>query len=106
MMHRATRRVILDAGAGLLASAFMRPAHSRARQATALTGQVIWPGAAEYEATRLDFNARFSRYPAAIVVCTKVRDVQNVVRYARQQALPIRARSGGHSYEAYSVVDG
>ena len=36
----------------------------------------------------------------------RVADVQNAVRWARQQGIPLRARSGGHSYEGWSVVDG
>jgi FAD/FMN-containing dehydrogenase len=34
-----------------------------------------------------------------------VEDVQNAVRWARQEGVPLRARSGGHSYEAYSTLD-
>jgi len=63
------------------------------------------PGDAAYDEARLDFNARFSRYPAAIVVCSSTEDVQNAIRWAGYHAIPLRARSGGHSYEAYSVVD-
>jgi FAD/FMN-containing dehydrogenase len=55
---------------------------------------------------RQSFNARFSRFPAVIVVCDNTSDVQNAVRWARQEGMPLRARSGGHSYEAFSVVDG
>ena len=71
-----------------------------------LTGRVIWPQDPDYDAARQSFNARFSRFPAAIVVCDNTDDVQNAVRWARQEGMPLRARSGGHSYEAFSVVDG
>ena len=71
-----------------------------------LTGRVIWPRDPDYEEARQSFNARFSRFPAAIVVCDNTDDVRNAVRWARQEGIPLRARSGGHSYEAFSVVDG
>jgi FAD/FMN-containing dehydrogenase len=70
-----------------------------------LSGHVIWPRDAEYETARWDFNTRLSRFPAVIAVCDTTEDVQNAVRWARQQGLPLRARSGGHSYEAFSLVD-
>ena len=41
-----------------------------------------------------------------IVICGSTPDVQNAVRWARYHDVPLRARSGGHSYEAFSVVDG
>jgi FAD/FMN-containing dehydrogenase len=74
-------------------------------QGEGLTGHVIWPEAPEYETARRGFNLRHSRFPAAIVVCSSVKDVRNAVRWARQRGMPIRARSGGHSYEGFSVVD-
>lgn len=80
-------------------------AQTSATPTSGLTGHVIWPQDAEYEEARLDFNARFSRHPAAIVECSEVADVQNAILWARQEGVPLRARSGGHSYEAYSVVD-
>ena len=80
-------------------------APSRA-QSVALTGRVIWPQDPAYEEARQSFNARFSQFPAAVVVCDNTNDVQNAVRWARQEGMPLRARSGGHSYEAFSVVDG
>ena len=79
---------------------------SSQRQAASLTGRVIWPEDPAYEAARQSFNARFSRFPEAIVVCDNTMDVQNAVRWARRQGMPLRARSGGHSYEAFSTVDG
>src|SRR5215218_3539203 len=70
-----------------------------------LSGRVIWPQDPDYEQARQSFNARFSRFPAAVVVCNNTSDMQNAVRWSRQEGLPLCARSGGHSYEAFSVVD-
>lgn len=72
-----------------------------------LTGRVVRPGDADYGRERLDYNLAIEdRYPRLIVGCDGVRDVQNAVRFAGRSGLPLRARSGRHSYEAYSVVDG
>jgi FAD/FMN-containing dehydrogenase len=111
LTHRTTRRAFA-AGSAILAGGIARQtplatllrAPSRA-QPVDLTGRVIWPQDPDYDEARQSFNARFSRFPAAIVVCDNARDVGNAVRWARQEGVPLRARSGGHSYEAFSVVD-
>jgi hypothetical protein len=111
-MKRTSRRRFVASGSAALGSALARPmgATSLARassqsQPGGLTGHVIWPQDPDYDAARQSFNARFSRFPAAIVVCDNTTDVQRSVRWARQQGMPLRARSGGHSYEAFSLVD-
>lgn len=67
---------------------------------------MIWPQDPAYEEARQSFNTRFSRFPAAIVVCDNTIVVGDAVRWARQEGMPLRARSGAHSYEAFSVADG
>ncbi|MDF3015575.1 MAG: hypothetical protein K0R44_800 [Thermomicrobiales bacterium] len=113
LMHRTTRRAIAALGSAVLAAGKARqtPAANVLRaplraQAVDLTGRVVWPRDPDYDVARQGFNARFSRFPAAIVVCNNTSDVQNAVLWARQEGMPLRARSGGHSYEAFSVVDG
>jgi FAD/FMN-containing dehydrogenase len=107
-----TRRTLLSLGGAALARSLASPIplggspHLQSRlQAAPLTGQVIWPGDPAYETARQPFNTRFTRFPAGIVVCSSVADVQNAVRWARQQGIPLCARSGGHSYEALSTRD-
>ena len=106
-----TRRTLVGAGGAALAWGVTPRGHRGAVGATPvagpveLTGRVIRPGDVAYEEARWDFNGRFSRFPAAIVVCERVEDVQNAVRWARQEGVPLCARSGGHSYEAYSTLD-
>jgi FAD/FMN-containing dehydrogenase len=108
---RTTRRTFVGLGSAALAAAAgcsvtAAPARSTARQAPPdLTGRVIRPGDPDYDAARLGFNARFSHFPVAIVVCNDTVDVQNAVRWARREGVPLRARSGGHSYEGYSTLD-
>jgi FAD/FMN-containing dehydrogenase len=112
LTHRTTRRIFAASGSAVLAcgiaprsplGTFLR-APSRAQLVT-LTGRVIWPQDSAYDEARQSFNARFSRFPTVVVVCHNTDDVQNAVGWARQEGMPLRARSGGHSYEAFSVVD-
>ena len=112
LTHRITRRTFAASASAAVAGAvtWSLPTSSSlgvpaSTRATSLTGRVIWPQDHAYEEARQSFNARFSRFPAAIVVCDNTIDVQNAVRWAHQEGMPLRARSGGHSYEAFSVVD-
>ncbi|GMX64695.1 FAD-binding oxidoreductase [Paenibacillus elgii] len=73
---------------------------------TTLTGHVVRPGDPGYEEARMNFNARFSKYPAAIVFCEHVEDVANAVRWARENGYPIRVRSGRHCYEDFTLAEG
>ena len=110
--RRTTRRRFVGYGSAVVAAAMAHhtrawPAFSASSASSSadLTGRVIWPQDPTYEEARQSFNARFSRFPAAIVVCDNTSDVRNAVRWAGQERIPLRARSGGHSYEAFSVVD-
>src|SRR5918994_7415906 len=113
LAHRTTRRVFAAGGSAVLAGGMARqtprvnvPGTPLRARSAALTGLIIWPQDPSYDEARQSFNARFSRFPAAIVVCDNTDDVWNSVRWARQEGIPLRARSGGHSYEGFSVVDG
>src|SRR5215217_9017849 len=110
--HSTTRRTFVASGSASLAWAMAQatPARSLLRAPSRspshqLSGRVIWPQDPAYEEARQSFNARFSRFPAVVVVCNNTSDMQNAVHWARQEGMPLRARSGGHSYEAFSVVD-
>lgn len=71
-----------------------------------LTGYVITQGSPGYDEARKNYNARFNKFPLAIVYCDVTRDVVNAIRWVRKHRLPFRIRGGGHSYEAFSLVDG
>jgi FAD/FMN-containing dehydrogenase len=74
-----------------------------------LTGRVLDPSSPGWDAARHDFRAAVDyskRVPKSVVFCQHPQDVQNAVRYAREKGLPLRARSGRHSYEAFSVAEG
>jgi FAD/FMN-containing dehydrogenase len=71
-----------------------------------LTGEVVRPGDAGYEAARIGFHRLHSRYPLAIVFCGETQDVLNAVEWARQEGIALRARSGRHGTEGWSSLDG
>lgn len=71
-----------------------------------LTGRVILQGSHGYDEARRNFNGRFNKFPKVIVYCEVTQDVVNAILWARKQQLPFRVRGGGHSYEAFSLVDG
>ncbi len=74
-----------------------------------LTGRVLDPSSPGWDAARHNFRLSVDYtklVPKNLVFCQHVSDVQNAVRFARANGLPIRARSGRHSYEAYSLVGG
>src|SRR3984885_11720012 len=71
-----------------------------------LTGEVVRPGDSGYEAARIGWNRLYSRYPEAIVFCNVAEDVVNAVEWARQKGIALRARSGRHSLNGWSSLDG
>lgn len=72
---------------------------------TDLTGEVVRQGDSAYDAARLGYNHLFRHRPEAIVYCAETRDVVNALTWARENNVPVRARSGGHSLEGWSCVD-
>src|SRR5581483_5605194 len=70
-----------------------------------LNGELIRPGDERYDATRALFDARFDRRPALIVRASGAADVIRAVDFAREQALPLAIRSGGHGLAGHGMVD-
>ena len=75
------------------------------RSTQGLTGHVILPGSPGYDKARQNYNGRFNKFPCIIVYCEVTEDVVNAIHWVRQNRFPFRVRSGGHSYEAYSLMD-
>ncbi|MES1041176.1 FAD-binding oxidoreductase [Peribacillus simplex] len=71
-----------------------------------LTGRVVTPNDAEYEHARINNNLSFSKFPKVIVFCQNSNDVLNSLKWARENHTPFRVRSGRHSYENFSLVNG
>jgi hypothetical protein len=59
-----------------------------------------------YDRARELFDPRFDRRPAGIAYCGRPDDAAACVSFASKFKLPIRARSGGHSYAGWSSVTG
>ena len=72
---------------------------------SSLTGKVVLSTDLNYNIDRIDYNTRYLYAPAALVFCREVVDVQNAVNCVRSQGIPFRVRSGGHSYEEFSLMD-
>ena len=70
-----------------------------------LKGDVITPGEANYVEASKDYNGRFNNHPQCIIYCENESDVVDAVKWARKQNLPVSLRSGGHSYEGFSIAD-
>ncbi|MDF3002122.1 MAG: FAD-binding protein [Bacillota bacterium] len=70
-----------------------------------LSGCIILPSSPCYDEARQDYNSRFNKYPKVIVYCNHTKDVVNAVLWARREQMPFRLRCGGHSYEAYSLIN-
>ncbi|MBC8048489.1 MAG: FAD-dependent oxidoreductase, partial [Fimbriimonadaceae bacterium] len=58
-----------------------------------------------YEMLRQRFNKNINKYPQVIVVCRNTEDVSAAVQYAVKNKLYISIKSGGHSFEGFSVND-
>jgi FAD/FMN-containing dehydrogenase len=105
-----SRRQALRRLAGLAATA--TPVAGRLGGAEArglgppLTGRVVTPSDPEYDTARFDDNKRFDVFPVAIAYCRGALDVSHAVLWARARKVPISVRSGGHSYEAFSIGPG
>src|SRR5437667_65356 len=63
----------------------------------AFKGEVVLPGSANYDASRLVWNGMIDRRPALIARCAGVDDVISTIRFARDQDLVTAVRCGGHS---------
>ena len=70
-----------------------------------LTGQVIEPGGAGYDAAREVQNAALDRRPAMIVRVANTEDVRRRIAFAREAGLRLTVRGGGHSPAGHAVAD-
>ena len=70
-----------------------------------LTGDLITPDSVNYDDARTTLYGR-TAFPLAVVRVRSAADVATTVTFAREQAIPLAVRSGGHSLAQHSVVDG
>ncbi len=71
-----------------------------------LSGRVLLPGEADYEAARQVWNASHDYRPALVVRPRSADDVRAAVRFAAGHGLPVCVRGGGHNHAGYAVADG
>jgi FAD/FMN-containing dehydrogenase len=72
----------------------------------ALSGRVIEPGDAEYDAARTVFHGGIDRRPALIAQVADTADVSKVISLARESGLELAVRGGGHSGAGHGVTEG
>ena len=68
-------------------------------------GTVLVPGIDSIK-DLANFNARIKVVPQVLVECKTPLAVSQTILWAKKFAIPIRGRSGGHSFEGFSLVDG
>src|SRR5512145_2459179 len=69
-------------------------------------GAVIAPGDAEYDRARTVFYGGVDRHPAVIIKPVDAEEVARIVSLARETAMELAVRSGGHSTAGHSVSEG
>lgn len=68
-------------------------------------GKLIAPGDDAYNEARAVHNGMIDRRPSAVLRAANVGDVMSAVRYARENALDLAIRGGGHSGPGFGTVD-
>jgi FAD/FMN-containing dehydrogenase len=71
-----------------------------------VSGPVLGPGDADYDAARALYNGLIDRRPAAIVRCRTTDDVVAALALARRAGLEVSVRGGGHNVAGRAVTDG
>ena len=67
--------------------------------------RLIGPDDPRYDEARALFNAMIDKRPALIAKCATADDVAAVIRFARDQGLPLAIRGGGHNGGGLGSVD-
>lgn len=75
--------------------------------ASSLAGTLVRPSSRSYPADSLLYNSKFTDlHPQGIAYCAGAEDVARCVDFATSHQMAMCARSGGHSYAAYSSCNG
>lgn len=69
-------------------------------------GPVILPGNGAYDEARKVWNGMIDRYPALIVRPLDTDDVVTAIHFARENALLVSVRGGGHNVAGHATNDG
>ncbi|KAG0056028.1 hypothetical protein BGZ83_006641 [Gryganskiella cystojenkinii] len=68
-----------------------------------LGSKVLTSSSSQYNAQRYGFDLRYTFKPQVIVMASSVSDVQTAVKCATDAKVAVAPRSGGHSFEGYSI---
>jgi len=71
-----------------------------------MRGELIRPGAPDYDSVRHVWNGLYDAKPALIARCAGVADVIAAVDFARTNSMTVAVRGGGHSALGYGSCDG
>ncbi|MDQ6607194.1 MAG: FAD-dependent oxidoreductase [Actinomycetota bacterium] len=94
-------------GAGPSSRARIAKAGSPKTLQQAIKGHVFHRGQPGFGGAAHVFNPRFdSVQPSAVARPINDVDVRNAIRFTVAHNMPVRARSGGHSYAGYSTLSG
>jgi FAD/FMN-containing dehydrogenase len=88
---------------GSIAARSMPASGAWSRLEKRIHGRLLLPSAPGYEAARKVWNAAIDRRPAAILLCSRVEDVVEAVRFAAAEGLKVCVRGGGHNVAGRSV---
>jgi FAD/FMN-containing dehydrogenase len=115
----ATQRAASGGAVGRLSAAQTRPLRrlSAAGKPTAAdwtalrnrlsTRKLLRPGDERYDQAKELFGPQFdSLEPAGVAYCGTAADVASSLSFVRKFRMPVRVRSGGHSYAGWSSVTG
>ncbi len=71
-----------------------------------IDARMLRPGDPAYDAARVVWNGMIDRRPAAILRCTGAADIQDGIRWAAANGLPVSVKGGGHNVAGHAVGDG
>lgn len=83
----------------------MTVTHHTSGLEAALRGTLITPESADYDEARKVWNGMIDKHPALIAMCEGTADVIACLDFARNTAIPITVRGGGHSVAGKAVSD-
>jgi FAD/FMN-containing dehydrogenase len=105
------RAFLVGAGAVVAGGAAPPLGYARVRKgipsklSQAIRGHVFYKGQPGYSSARLVFNTLYDYIqPQAVARPVSANDVAAAVNWCVAKGVPLRARSGGHSYVAYSTL--
>src|SRR5690349_3718657 len=73
--------------------------------AAGFAGTLIQPDDAAYDEARMVWNGMVDRRPALIARCSSTADVVAAVNFARDNAMTVAVRGGGHSAPGNGTCD-